>query len=83
VPVPGSGKQTTPRRKVFEGQEFFSVQAAAAVLNRTPRTLRRLESEGIISRPRHQLPGSKPGMRWYSGRDLDELARVVSKFGFC
>jgi hypothetical protein len=82
VPVPGSGKQTTPQRKVFEGQEFLSIQAAASILNRTPRTLRRLESEGIIPRPTHELPGSKIGMRWYTQADLEQLQRVVAQSGF-
>jgi hypothetical protein len=68
-----SNGSRAPQRKVYDGQEFFSVRAAAAVLNRTPRTLRRLE---------HELPNSRPGMRWYSQQDLAELQRLVTESGF-
>jgi hypothetical protein len=71
-----------PQRKVFEGQEFYSVQAAAEALQRSPRTLRRLEAAGIIPRPRHELPYSRPGMRWYSTADLAELQRLVEESGY-
>jgi hypothetical protein len=83
VPVPGSGKQTTPQKKIFEGQQFYSVQAAAEILNRAPRTLRRLESQGVIPRPRHELPRSRPGMRWYSEADLAPATAGGVGVGFC
>jgi hypothetical protein len=72
----------SPQRKIFEGVEYFSVQKAAEVLNRTPRTLRRLEQAGVISRPRHELPHSRPNMRWYSAEDLEQLQKLVEESGF-
>jgi hypothetical protein len=77
-----SNGSRAPQRKVYNEQEYFSVQAAAAVLHRTPRTLRRLEQAGIIPRPKHELPGGRPHQRWYSQTDLAELQRLVTESGF-
>jgi hypothetical protein len=71
-----------PQRKVVDGVEYLSVTAAAQTLNRSERTLRRLEAAGIIPRPRHQFPGGRPDMRWYSQADLDELRQLVADSGF-
>jgi hypothetical protein len=71
-----------PQKKVFEGETFYSIQAAAQVLNRSPRTLRRLEQAGVVAKPRHQLPGGREGQRWYSAKDLEDLRRLVAESGF-
>jgi hypothetical protein len=78
--VPTGPRQ--PQRRVYEGVEYLSVQAAAEVLGRSVRTLRRLEKANVIARPRHELPCSRPGMRWYSAQDLEELRRLVEESGY-
>jgi hypothetical protein len=72
----------SPQKKIFGGQTFYSIQAAAEVLNRSPRTLRRLEQAGVIAKPKHQLPGGRQGQRWYSSHDLEDLRRLVAESGF-
>ena len=71
----------TPNRKVIDGVEYFSAQAATEALGRSYRTLTRLERERVIRRP-DPLPGQDPKGRWYSEQDLEELRGVAEQSGF-
>jgi hypothetical protein len=73
--------KSQPGRKVIDGVEYFSAQAAADVLGRSYRTLTRLEEAGVIRHP-DPLPGQDPKTRWYSQQDLEELRRLVEQSGF-
>jgi hypothetical protein len=63
--------KSQPGRKVIDGVEYFSAQAAADVLGRSYRTLTRLEKAGSFdtptrSRARTRRPGGTHNKTWKS-----------------
>jgi hypothetical protein len=51
--------KSQPARKIIDGVEYFSAQAAANTIGRSSRTLTRLEKSGVPRRPHPRAGGEK------------------------